>query len=155
MKAISARRRAARAGRGAAATRRRHRPSAPIDCNGVVLERYGGPEVLKWERLSAPPPGPGEVRLRQTAIGVNFIDVYFRTGYYALRQPPAVPGLEGAGVVVDVGPDVHGILPGDRVAYACLPLGAYAEYRTMPADLLVVLPPDIADETAAAACSRA
>ena len=135
---------------GATATAAPAPSSTPIDCNGVVLERFGGPEVLKWERLSAPPPGPGEVRIRHTAIGVNFIDVYFRTGYYALVAPPGVPGLEGAGVVVDVGPDVHGVLPGDRVGYACLPPGAYAEYRTMKADLLVVLPAEISDETAAA-----
>ena len=134
----------AAARRGAAAS------SAPIECNGVVLDRFGGPEVLKWQRLSAPVPGPGEVRLRHTAIGVNYIDVYLRTGYYPLLQPPGVPGLEGAGVVVDVGPGVNGILVGDRVGYACMPPGAYAEYRTMKADLLVVLPDDIPDETAAA-----
>jgi NADPH:quinone reductase len=124
--------------------------SAPIECNGMVLDRFGGPEVLKWQRLSAPVPGPGEVRLRHTAIGVNYIDVYLRTGYYPLLQPPGVPGLEGAGVVVDVGPGVNGILVGDRVGYACMPPGAYAEYRTMKGDLLVVLPDDIPDETAAA-----
>jgi NADPH:quinone reductase-like Zn-dependent oxidoreductase len=124
--------------------------SAPIDCNGIVLERFGGPEVLKWQRITAPVPGPGEVRLRHTAIGVNYIDVYLRTGYYPLAEPPAVPGLEGVGGVVDVGPGVNGILVGDRVGYACMPPGAYAEYRTMKADLLVVLPEDIPDETAAA-----
>jgi NADPH:quinone reductase-like Zn-dependent oxidoreductase len=124
--------------------------SAPIECNGVVIDRFGGPEVLTWRRLSAPMPGPGEVRLRHTAIGVNYIDVYLRTGYYPLLQPPGVPGLEGAGVVVDVGPGVNGVLVGDRVGYACMPPGAYAEYRTMKADLLVVLPDDIPDETAAA-----
>ena len=134
----------AAAPRGAAST------SAPIECNGMVLDRFGGPEVLKWQRLSAPVPGPGEVRLRHTAIGVNYIDVYLRTGYYPLLQPPGVPGLEGAGVVVDVGPGVNGILVGDRVGYACMPPGANAEYRTMKADLLVVLPDDIPDETAAA-----
>ena len=134
----------AAAPRGAAST------SAPIECNGMVLDRFGGPEVLKWQRLSAPVPGPGEVRLRHMAIGVNYIDVYLRTGYYPLLQPPGVPGLEGAGVVVDVGPGVNGILVGDRVGYACMPPGAYAEYRTMKADLLVVLPDDIPDETAAA-----
>ena len=133
------------------ATARHAAPSsAPIECNGVVLDRFGGPEVLKWQRVSAPVPGPGEVRLRHTAIGVNYIDVYLRSGYYPLLEPPGVPGLEGAGVVVDVGPGVNGILVGDRVGYACMPPGAYAEYRTMKADLLVVLPDDIPDETAAA-----
>ena len=123
---------------------------AAIECNSIVLDRFGGAEVLKWQRISAPVPSPGEVRLRHTAIGVNFIDVYFRSGYYPLSEPPAIPGLEGVGVVTDVGPGVNGILVGDRVAYACLPPGAYAEYRTMKADLLVVLPEEIADETAAA-----
>lgn len=135
-----------------------HRPAtamhaaanAAIEGSGIVLDRFGGAEVLKWQRVSAPVPGPGEVRLHHTAIGVNFIDVYFRSGYYRLAEPPAVPGLEGVGVVTDVGPGVNGILVGDRVGYACLPPGAYAEYRTMKADLLVVLPDDIADETAAA-----
>jgi NADPH:quinone reductase-like Zn-dependent oxidoreductase len=122
----------------------------PIECNGVVFDRFGGPEVLKWQRLSAPIPGPGEVRLRHTAIGVNYIDVYLRTGYYPLVEPPGVPGLEGAGVIVDVGPGVSGILVGDRIGYACLPPGAYVEYRTLKADLLVVLPDDIGDDRAAA-----
>jgi NADPH:quinone reductase-like Zn-dependent oxidoreductase len=131
-------------GRAAAATQ------GAIECNGIVFDRFGAADVLKWQRVSAPVPGPGEVRLRHTAIGVNFIDVYFRSGYYPLSEPPAVPGLEGVGVVTDVGLGVNGILVGDRVGYACLPPGAYAEYRTMKADLLVVLPDEIADETAAA-----
>jgi len=122
-----------------------------IDCNGIVVERFGGPEVMHWERLSAPPPGVGEVRLKHSAIGLNYIDVYTRNGYYPLIEPPGVPGMEAAGLVLDIGPGVHGILPGDRVAYACLPPGAYAEYRTMKAELLVVLPEDIGDELAAAA----
>ncbi len=122
----------------------------PIECQGLVIERYGGPEVLHWERLSAPPPGPGELRIRHTAIGLNYIDVYARTGYYPLVDPPGVIGMEAAGVVVDIGPAVHGIMAGDRVAYACNPPGAYAEYRTMQADLVVPLPDDIDDETAAA-----
>jgi hypothetical protein len=134
----------------AAARRAPASSSAPTECSGVVLDRFGGPEVLKWQRVTAPVPGPGEVRLRHTAIGVNYIDVYLRSGYYPLLEPPGVPGLEGAGVVVDVGPGVNGILVGDRVGYACMPPGAYAEYRTMKADLLVVLPDDIPDETAAA-----
>ncbi|HSY89329.1 MAG TPA: SRPBCC family protein [Verrucomicrobiae bacterium] len=121
-----------------------------IDGNGMVVERFGGPEVMHWERIAAPPPGLGEVRLKHSAIGLNYIDVYTRSGYYPLIQPPAVPGMEAAGVVLDIGPGVHGILPGDRVAYACGPPGAYAEYRTMGAELLVVLPDDIGDELAAA-----
>jgi NADPH2:quinone reductase len=121
-----------------------------IDGNGMVVERFGGPEVMHWERIAAAPPGLGEVRLKHSAIGLNYIDVYTRSGYYPLIQPPAVPGMEAAGVVLDIGPGVHGILPGDRVAYACSPPGAYAEYRTMKAELLVVLPDDIGDELAAA-----
>src|SRR5262249_61873288 len=85
------------------------------------------------------------------AIGLNYSDVYTRSGYSPLIEPPAVPGMEAAGVVIDIGPGVHGILPGDRVAYACAPPGAYAEYRTMKAELLVVLPDSIGDELAAAA----
>jgi NADPH2:quinone reductase len=121
-----------------------------IDGNGMVVERFGGPEVMHWERITASPPGLGEVRLKHSAIGLNYIDVYTRTGYYPLIEPPAVPGMEAAGVVLDIGPGVHGILPGDRVAYACAPPGAYAEVRTMKAELLVVLPDDIGDELAAA-----
>jgi NADPH2:quinone reductase len=146
---------------GQAAGERRQRPATrrdiaagagdrAIDCQGIVVERFGGPEVMHWERLSAPVPGPGEVRIRHTAIGLNYIDVYTRTGYYPLIDPPGVLGMEAAGIVIDVGPAVHGILAGDRVAYACPPPGAYAEYRTMKADLLIVLPDDIDDETAAA-----
>ena len=121
-----------------------------IDGNGMVVERFGGPEVMHWERITASPPGLGEVRLKHSAIGLNYIDVYTRSGYYPLIEPPAVPGMEAAGVVLDIGPGVHGILPGDRVAYACAPPGAYAEVRTMKAELLVVLPDDIGDELAAA-----
>jgi len=122
----------------------------PLDGGAMVIERYGGPEVLRWQRSTAMPPGPGEVRLRHTAIGLNYIDVYTRTGYYPLIQPPGIPGMEAAGIVLDVGPGVHGLLPGDRVAYACPPPGAYCETRTMKADLIVPLPDEIADRTAAA-----
>ncbi len=99
---------------------------------------------------SVPPPGPGEVRLRHTAIGVNFIDVYCRTGYFDLVPPGGVPGLEGVGIVSDVGAGVRDLAPGDRVGYAGPPPGAYAEMRTMPARLLVRLPPELDDTTAAA-----
>jgi NADPH:quinone reductase-like Zn-dependent oxidoreductase len=116
----------------------------------IVIDRHGGAEELKLREVDAPTPGPGEARLRQTAIGVNYIDVYVRRGIYPLLTPPGVPGMEAAGEVIDVGEGVTGILPGDRVAYACLPVGAYAQYRTMKADQLVVLPDAIDDETAAA-----
>jgi NADPH:quinone reductase-like Zn-dependent oxidoreductase len=121
-----------------------------IDCQAIVVAQFGGPEQLRWQPVTVPPPGAGEIRIRHTAIGLNYIDIYCRTGYFPLLQPPAVPGMEGAGVVTDVGTGVYGIMPGDRVAYACPPVGAYSEYRTLSAELIVVLPPEIDDETAAA-----
>ncbi|HEY0836381.1 MAG TPA: SRPBCC family protein, partial [Azospirillum sp.] len=120
------------------------------ESDAIVVRAYGGPEVMQWTRVPVPPPGPGEVTIRHAAVGVNFIDVYCRTGYFRLLQPPGVPGMEGAGVVEAVGPGVAQVTPGERVGYACAPVGAYAERRTMPAELLVPLPDDIDDETAAA-----
>lgn len=117
---------------------------------GIVVAAHGGPEVLVWGATPAPAPGPGEIRIRHTAIGVNFIDVYCRTGYFALMPIPGTPGLEAAGTVLDVGPGVAGFAPGDRVAYACPPTGAYAEARTIDAALVVPLPDDISYEHAAA-----
>jgi len=122
-----------------------------IDAEAIVVRDHGGPEVLVAEPVRVPPPGPGEVRLRQTAIGVNYLDVYLRSGPNALLRPPATPGVEGAGEVMEVGEGVTHILPGDRVAYACLPVGSYAAVRTMAAQQLVVLPAGIDDETAAGA----
>jgi NADPH:quinone reductase-like Zn-dependent oxidoreductase/uncharacterized protein YndB with AHSA1/START domain len=121
-----------------------------IESRAIVVERYGGPEVMSSAMVRVPPPGPGEVRLRQAAIGVNFIDVYCRTGFLKLLKPPGVPGMEAAAAVIDVGPGVTHLRAGDRVAYACEPVGAYAEYRTMDATLLVPIPDDIDDATAAA-----
>lgn len=121
-----------------------------IDCRGMVLTRYGGPESLAWETVRVPPPAPKQVRIRHTAIGVNYIDVYCRTGYFPFVEPPGLLGMEAAGVVIDVGSEVAGLLPGDRIAYACPPPGAYCEFRTMEAELLVLLPDDIDDQTAAA-----
>jgi NADPH2:quinone reductase len=115
----------------------------------IVIHRLGGPEELRFEDVPDPVPGPGEARVRQTAIGVNFIDVYFRTGLYKAPQLPYVPGQEGAGVVEAVGPDVTEVAVGDRVAYAALP-GSYAEARLAPAARLVKLPAGIDDRTAAA-----
>ena len=108
--------------------------------SAIVIDRHGGADELKLREIDVAPPGPGEARLRQTAIGVNYIDVYVRTGLYPLLSPPGVPGMEAAGEVIDVGEGVTGILPGDRVAYACPPVGAYAQYRTLKAEQLVVLP---------------
>ncbi|MBV9221210.1 MAG: zinc-binding dehydrogenase [Methylobacteriaceae bacterium] len=123
---------------------------ATLISEAIVVERYGGPEELRPRRVAVPPPGDDQVRLQQTAIGVNFIDVYCRTGFFDLLQLPGTPGMEAAGVVLDVGPGVTGLRPGDRVAYACPPVGAYADLRTMDATLLVPLPADIDDEMAAA-----
>jgi NADPH:quinone reductase-like Zn-dependent oxidoreductase/uncharacterized protein YndB with AHSA1/START domain len=125
-------------------------PAGAFEADAVVVERHGGPEVLVAGRVAVPPPGPGEVRLRQTVVGVNYIDVYCRTGYFDLLKPPGVPGMEAAGVVLDVGPGVAHLSPGDRVAYACPPVGAYAAARTMDASLVLRLPDDVDDETAAA-----
>ncbi len=107
--------------------------------------------MLQYETCELTPPGPGEARIRHTAIGVNFIDVYFRTGLYTPPSLPFVPGMEGAGVVEAIGAGVTEVAVGDRVAYASRPLGAYAEARNMPAHRLVKLPREIDDETAAAA----
>jgi NADPH:quinone reductase-like Zn-dependent oxidoreductase len=125
--------------------------AAAVPAQAVVATAFGGPEVLQYQPVQSATPGPGEVRLRQTAIGVNYIDVYVRKGLYRMIEPPAAIGMEAAGVVMDVGEGVGHLLPGDRVAYACPPPGAYATVRTMHADQLVVLPDHVDDETAAAA----
>ena len=116
--------------------------------HAIRIHANGGPEVLKWEAVEVGEPGAGEVRLRQTAVGLNYIDVYHRSGLYKLASFPAVIGMEGAGVVEAVGPDVSDLKVGDRVAYAGV-LGAYADVRLVPADRLVRLPEDIDDATAA------
>jgi NADPH2:quinone reductase len=114
------------------------------------MTRHGGPEVLETRTLRAPDPGPGEVRIRQTAIGVNFIDVYCRNGSLNLVEPPAVLGIEAAGVVESIGPGVSSLKVGDRVGYACAPPGAYASMRTMSSALLMRLPDFLNEEAAAA-----
>jgi NADPH2:quinone reductase len=115
----------------------------------IRFSRTGGPEVLEYVDVEVGEPGPGEARVRQYAIGLNFIDVYFRTGLYPQPLPSGL-GQEGAGVVEAVGAGVTHVKPGDRVAYAGRPNGAYSEVRTMPADILVRLPDEISYETAAA-----
>lgn len=122
-----------------------------IEGQGIAMTAFGGPEVLRPCPVHAPPPGPGEVRLRQTAIGVNYIDVYCRSGYFKLAEPPAILGMEAAGIVIDTGPGVPHLKPGQRVAYACPPVGSYADIRTMAADLVVPVPDGIDDRVAAAA----
>ena len=115
----------------------------------IRIQEYGGPEVLRWEDAPVPGPGPGEVHLRQTAVGLNYIDIYHRTGLYPLGDLPATPGMEGAGVVVATGEGVDAVAVGDRVAYAGLPPGAYAQERLIPAHRLVKLPNGISDQQAA------
>lgn len=116
----------------------------------IQIHTTGGPEVLHWESVEIGDPGPGQVRLRHTAIGLNFIDIYHRSGLYPLPALPAIPGLEGAGIVEAIGPQVTEIAVGDRVAYAGLPPGAYSQARLMPAERLVKLPPEIPTHQAAA-----
>ncbi len=109
----------------------------------------GGPESLRYEQVSVADPGAGEVRLRHTAIGVNFIDVYYRTGLYPVELPSPI-GVEGAGVVEAIGPGVTELAVGDRVAYCLGPLGSYSTARLYPADRLVKLPDGVSDDQAAA-----
>lgn len=117
--------------------------------HAIRIERTGGPEVLQWQAVEVGDPGPGEVRVRNSAVGVNFIDVYHRTGLYPLPLPAGI-GLEAAGVIEAVGAGVEEFRAGDRVAYCHGPTGSYAEARVMPARVLVKLPADIEFETAAA-----
>ncbi|MBC3931346.1 quinone oxidoreductase family protein [Undibacterium curvum] len=115
----------------------------------IRMYRTGGPEVMEYEDVELGRPGPGEILVRHHACGLNFIDVYFRTGLYP-QELPAGLGMEAAGVIEQLGPDVHGLQVGDRVAYAARPNGAYAEARVMPAAHVVRLPEGISFETAAA-----
>src|SRR5271157_2313408 len=114
----------------------------------IRIHQPGGPEVMRLEETELAPPGKGEVRLRQHAIGINFIDIYHRTGFYPPPKIPYTPGSECAGEVVEVGPSVEGFKPGDRVAYCGSP-GAYAEERSIEARFLFKLPTAISYETAA------
>lgn len=116
----------------------------------IRVHETGGPEALAWEDIEVGAPGKGQVKLRHTAIGLNYIDVYFRTGLYPAAETPFCPGLEAAGVVEAVGPEVDGLQEGDRVAYASPPLGAYCEERLMAADRVVKIPHGIEDQLAAA-----
>jgi len=119
----------------------------------VRFYEIGGPEVLRVEDVAVGEPGPGEVRLRHAAVGCNFADTYFRSGYYPAPLPAGI-GVEGAGVIEAVGEGVTGFIPGDRVAYNGSPLGAYSEARVMPAAPLFKLPDGIAIEEAAASTMR-
>src|SRR6266436_8256530 len=115
----------------------------------IRFHKTGGPEVLVWESVEIGKPGPGQVKLRQTAVGLNYVDTYFRGGVYPAQLPSGI-GTEGAGIVEEVGSGVSEVKVGDRVAYAGGPLGAYAEARLIPTDRLVVLPPSITDRQGAA-----
>ena len=119
----------------------------------IRMHRTGGPEVLRWEDVAIGAPGPGEVLLRHAAVGLNFIDINHRTGAYRLDSLPAVIGMEGAGIIEQVGAAVDGFAVGDRVSY-CMVLGAYAQERIIAADRLIKLDERTSDETAAAATLR-
>src|SRR5580692_978714 len=120
-----------------------------MQAHRVIITQPGGPEVLRYEPYEVGAPGPREVLIRQTAIGLNYIDLHHRTGRYALPRYPSPIGLEAAGTVEAVGADVRGLAPGDRVAYSAPPIGAYADWRCLPVDHLVTLPPSISSELAA------
>jgi len=115
----------------------------------IRIERVGGPEVLQLQDVELPPLRPGEARVRHTAIGVNFIDVYHRTGLYKLPLPSGV-GMEGTGVVESVASDVTRVAPGDRIAYASGPVGAYSEAANVNVSRVVKLPDGVPDDIAAA-----
>ena len=117
--------------------------------HAIRFERTGGPEVLAWQEVPVSKPAQGQVRLRHSAVGLNYIDTYHRSGLYPLAMPSGL-GSEAAGVVEEVGPGVTGLKPGDRVAYAGGPIGAYADERVLPADRLVPVPGGITDQQAAA-----
>jgi NADPH2:quinone reductase len=115
----------------------------------IRIHANGGPEVMKWEQVPTPQPGPNEALIHHEAVGLNYIDVYFRTGLYKAPLPATI-GMEGAGVVLEVGEAVKGLKAGDRVAYAGGPIGAYATERVIAADRLVNLPDSIDFKTGAA-----
>ncbi|MGW2650536.1 quinone oxidoreductase family protein [Streptomyces sp. NPDC001393] len=121
--------------------------------HAVRFYETGGPDVLTWEEVSVGDPGPGQVRIRHEAVGLNFADTYFRTGLYPVRLPDGI-GVEAAGVVEAVGEGVTDVAPGDRVTYTGSPLGAYSTERVMDASHLIRLPADISCETAAAMTMR-
>ena len=116
----------------------------------IRIHQYGGPEALRWEEVEVGDPGPGQLQVRHGAVGLNYIDVYHRTGLYPLPSLPWTLGMEGAGQVEAVGEGVTEFKVGDRVAYATPPVGAYAEVRLIAADRVVALPDAIDDRTAAA-----
>ena len=123
--------------------------AASSHAHAIRFARTGGPDVLEWQEVDVPDPGAGQVVVRHTAVGLNFVDTYFRSGLYPARLPSGL-GMEAAGVVEQVGDDVEHVAVGDRVAYGTGPLGAYAELVTVPAAGLVRVPDEVDDHTAAA-----
>ncbi|MFE4458493.1 quinone oxidoreductase family protein [Nocardia tengchongensis] len=119
----------------------------------VRFHETGGPEVLRWEEVAVGEPGPGEVRIRHGAVGLNFADTYFRSGLYPAALPAGM-GVEAAGVIESVGPGVDGFTPGDRVTYTGSPLGAYSTERVLAAEHLIALPDEIGFDVAAAMTMR-
>src|SRR5437588_5409393 len=117
--------------------------------HAIRFEKAGGPDVLEWQAVEVGKPGQGQVRLKHTAVGLNYIDTYQRSGLYPMPLPSGL-GSEAAGIIEEVGSGVSGLKPGDRVAYAGGPLGAYSEARVMPADRLVPIPDGITDQQGAA-----
>jgi len=117
--------------------------------HAIRIYQAGGPDVMVWEEIQLGKPGPGEVRIRQTAVGLNFVDIYNRMGLYPVPMPSGL-GSEGAGIVEEIGSGVTDLKVDDRVAYGSAPVGAYAEARLIPADRLIKLPDSIDDKTAAA-----
>ena len=117
--------------------------------NAIRVHKQGGPEEMKWETVDLPTIKEGEVLIKHTAIGLNYIDTYHRSGLYPMPVPLTL-GLEGAGIIEEIGENVTGLKAGDRVAYASPPTGSYAEAKVMPADRLVKIPDNISDEVAAA-----
>lgn len=115
----------------------------------IIFREPGGPEVMTWEDVTVGSPGAGEVRIKHSAVGLNYIDVYFRTGLYPTTFPNT-PGMEASGIIEEIGEGVTGLSVGDRVAYAGVPIGAYSEVRVMPASILIKIPDNISDQTAAA-----
>src|SRR5262249_39950643 len=137
----------------ARSARPRARPRAGMT-KAFRFHRHGGPEVLRYEDVDLGEPGRGQVRIRNTAVAVNFRDVLMRRGTHAVKSFPSGIGLESAGVIDAIGPDVTGFSLGERVVYAGMPEGSYAEARIVPAARLIALPPEMDDRTAAAMMIR-
>ena len=116
--------------------------------NVVKIKEQGGPEVMQWEKIDLPKPEPSQIKIKHTAVGLNYIDTYHRSGLYPLSTPSGL-GMEGAGIVEEKGSEVSDLSVGDRVVYAAPPPGSYSEARLMPADRAIKIPDEISDETAA------